>query len=114
MYCDAIGHDLPAETQQRYTGVKWIYLRQDLRSAFFYWKRGELSFREWISSLRGRKFFAVLSWRDPIPFLADLWRAMRKEFRKRLRQRAGDVTSRDARHETSLEHNRQVQPRDQN
>jgi len=84
MYCDAIGKDLPDARQQRYTGVKWIYLRQDLRSAYHYWKRGELSFREWLSTLSGKKFFALLSWRDPIPFFADIWSAIRKGANRRL------------------------------
>lgn len=85
MYCDAVGLPLPSNRTQRYTGVKWIYLRRDLQSAFYYWRRGELSLKEWWRSLRGRKGYAVLSREDWRPFMADLqeaagksWRAMRK------------------------------------
>jgi len=78
MYCDAVGAPLPAAVEQRFTGIKWIYLRQDLRSACFYWRRGELTIREWLRSIRGKKVFAVFSWRDPVPFIADLVGAMRK------------------------------------
>jgi predicted ATP-grasp superfamily ATP-dependent carboligase len=76
MYCDAMGLPLPQERTQRYSGAKWVYLRHDLQSASVYWRRGELSLREWARSLRGRKAFAMLSRSDPAPFLADLWRAI--------------------------------------
>ncbi|MFQ5708103.1 MAG: carboxylate--amine ligase [bacterium] len=72
MYCDQIGWPLPPNREQKYLGVKWIYLRQDLQSAFFYWRRGELTLRHWWRSLRGRKTYAVLSWADPLPFLEDV------------------------------------------
>jgi predicted ATP-grasp superfamily ATP-dependent carboligase len=75
MYCDAMGLPLPREATQRYSGAKWVYLRHDLQSAFVYWRRGELSLRDWIRSLQGRKAYAMLSRSDPAPFLADLWRA---------------------------------------
>lgn len=90
MYCDAVQKALPSANEQQFTGVKWIYLRQDLRSAFHYWRRGELSFGDWVRSLRGRKVFAVASWRDPKPFVADLIVAMRKsrEARRKGRKRS--------------------------
>jgi predicted ATP-grasp superfamily ATP-dependent carboligase len=75
MYCDLIGRPLPANRRQNYSGVKWIYWRRDLQSAFYYWRRGDLTFKEWWRSWRGRKGYAVFSWRDPAPFWHDLWRA---------------------------------------
>ncbi len=72
MYCDTLGLPLPTGLVQRYGGVKWIHWRQDLRSAFYYWRRGELSLGEWARSWRGKKVSAVFSWSDPRPFLADL------------------------------------------
>lgn len=74
-YCDAIGRPLPANIKQTYQGVKWIYLRRDLQSAWYYWRRGDLTLREWWRSWRGRKVYAVFSWRDPAPFWNDLLRA---------------------------------------
>jgi D-aspartate ligase len=74
MYCDAIGWPLPANLEQEYTGVKWIYLRRDFQSALYYWRRGELSLKDWWRSVRGRKAYALFSWTDPGPFLADLLR----------------------------------------
>lgn len=74
MYCDVLGLPLPADLTQRYVGAKWIYLGRDLRSALHYWRRGELSFRGWLESLRGPKVDAVFSWRDPLPFCFDVGR----------------------------------------
>ena len=53
-------------------GMKWVYWRNDVRSAFYYWRKGELTIRDWLRSLRGRKTCAVWSWSDPVPFFADL------------------------------------------
>ena len=72
MYCETLQLPLPAGLEQRYGGAKWIYWRQDIRSAFHYYRRGELSLREWAASWRGRKASAVFSWSDPWPALADI------------------------------------------
>lgn len=93
MYCDALGLPLPPSRQQRYQGVKWINIRQDLRSALYYWRKGELSFRQWLQSVRGKKCYAIFSWSDPRPFWGDLARSAqlfinRSERRKRDPQRA--------------------------
>ncbi len=78
MYCHTLGLPLPNGLVQRYGGAKWIYWRQDVRSAFYYWRRGELTLREWARSWRGKKVCAVFSWSDPRPFLADLARVARR------------------------------------
>ena len=77
MYCDAAGLPLPESRVQRYGTVKWIHLRRDLQSAIVTWRRGDLRLTDWIRSMRGRKAYAVASWRDPLPFLFDLFEAMR-------------------------------------
>jgi len=74
-YCDLLGRPLPAQRTQIYRGVKWIYLRRDAQSAFHYWRRGELTLKDWWRSVRGRKGYAVFSWSDPLPFWSDLFRA---------------------------------------
>ena len=76
MYCDILGLPLPDDLAQRFVGAKWIYLGRDLRSALHYWRRGELSARGWIESLRGPKIDAVFSWRDPLPFCFDVGRVL--------------------------------------
>lgn len=77
MYCDAVGRPLPENREQTYKGVKWIYWRRDLQSALYYWRRNELTLKEWWQSWRGRKGYAVFSWRDPVPFWSDLYRVLR-------------------------------------
>ncbi len=77
MYCDALGLPLPPNRRQTYTGVKWIHLRRDLQAALHHWRQGELTPGEWRHSVRGKKTFALFSWRDPLPFLLDLTRGVR-------------------------------------
>ena len=81
MYCDAIGWPLPANREQKYTGVKWIHIRRDTQSALYYWRRGELTLKEWWQSVRGRKGYALFSWTDPGPFVGDLVRVVRSYLR---------------------------------
>lgn len=76
MYCDLVGTALPEARTQTYGNAKWIYLRRDLQAAFRAWRRGELSAREWLTSIRGPKTYAVFSLRDPLPFLLDCRRAI--------------------------------------
>jgi predicted ATP-grasp superfamily ATP-dependent carboligase len=80
MYCDALGLPLPMNREQKYTGVKWIYWRRDLQSALYRWWHGELTLTEWRQSWRGRKAYAVFSWRDPLPFLMDIVTTARRWF----------------------------------
>jgi D-aspartate ligase len=51
-------------------GVKWMILHRDLESARHYLARGQLTAREWLTSLRGTEVLAVWNWRDPAPFLS--------------------------------------------
>lgn len=92
-YCDAVGLPLPESREQRYTGAKWIYWRADIQSAWWHWRRGQLSVRDWRRSIRGRRTDAVLSWRDPAPFVFDVWRTARLLARSP-RELAGDGATR--------------------
>jgi predicted ATP-grasp superfamily ATP-dependent carboligase len=73
-YCEAVGRPLSPGLEQRYGNTKWIYWRLDLQSAFHYWRKGELTLRDWRRSWRGLTFDAVFGWSDAAPFWADLWR----------------------------------------
>jgi len=77
MYCDLAGLPLPASLQQRYTGARCLDLRHDLQSAWWYWRRGELTLAGWWRSLRGVRAHAVWSWSDPGPMIWDTWCALR-------------------------------------
>lgn len=76
-YCDAVGYPLPPNLEQQYGNAKWIYWRRDFQAALYYWRRGDLSLKEWWRSWRGKKWSAVFSWTDPVPFFADLIRVAR-------------------------------------
>ena len=76
MYCDAVGWPLPPGLKQEYGNAKWIYWRRDFQAALFYWRRGDISLRDWLHSWRGKKKFAVFSWTDPVPFFADIIRVL--------------------------------------
>ena len=76
-YCDVLNLPLPANREQKYKGTKWIYLQHDIPSALYYWKRGELTFAKWWQSVRGAKWDAVFSWKDPAPFLYSISKVSR-------------------------------------
>ncbi len=78
-YCDAAGLPPPENRTQQYNGATWIYWQRDLKSAFLYWRRGELTLKEWRQSLRGKKRCAIFSRSDPAPFWLDLAASIRKK-----------------------------------
>jgi predicted ATP-grasp superfamily ATP-dependent carboligase len=88
MYCDLAGLPLPQRRTQTYGRAKWIYLRHDLQAAFVAWKRGELGLRDWWSSMRGPKAYAVFSTSDPVPFVFDTLNALRQAVQRLLPTRA--------------------------
>ena len=80
MYCDIFGLPLPKDVEQKYNDVKWIQIRTDLMSAFYYWKNGELTIKDWYKSIKGKKFYAVYSLKDPLPFIAEIGTAFKVIF----------------------------------
>jgi len=70
MYCDASGLPLPPDREQRFKGTKWISFHRDLQASWKYYRDRKLSITEWIKSLYGVNSFAVLSIRDPMPFIS--------------------------------------------
>jgi D-aspartate ligase len=53
-------------------GVKWIRLTTDVPTAAVELVRGRMKFNEYLDSFKGKKQFAVMSFRDPLPFFAEL------------------------------------------
>ncbi len=113
MYCDQAGLPLPENRTQKFRGVKWMCVLEDLRSARIYWQRGELTFWDWWRSVRGKKTYADFSWSDPMPFVADVKRRVAYKLRRlgqklmqhvtpkewpslTIRERLGAVTSKQA------------------
>jgi D-aspartate ligase len=87
MYCDALGWPLPPNREQKYTGVKWIHTLRDIQSALYYARRGQITFREWWQSIRGRKSDALFCWTDPVPFLTAVAKAIPTYLSRRERGR---------------------------
>ena len=77
MYCDALDLPLPSHREQKYGHTKWIYFGRDFLSALHDYRKGQLTLVDWLRSLRGIKVDAVFAWNDPIPFIADMMRAVR-------------------------------------
>ena len=72
-YWDALGGPIPTPRPTR-PGVKWIVLERELRAALEYRRRGELTLRRWVRSLRGPKVFGYWTWDDPRPAVVRLLR----------------------------------------
>lgn len=81
-YCDLLGLPLPEGREQQYTGAKWIYLRWDIQASLVAAFRGELTPAQWWRSVRGPKFYAAWSWRDPLPFFLDLVAPVTRRLRR--------------------------------
>lgn len=90
MYCDLTGQPLPPNRTQDYgKQVKWVHLRRDLQSALHYLRRGDITVGQWLSSMKGRKYYADFSWRDPRPFFSDVYRTAKLLLSSEERKRRG-------------------------
>jgi len=70
-YANAIGEQVNAGSAR--DGVKWVRLVTDVPTAASEILGGRLPVRQYLASLLGDVEFAVLSPRDPLPFVADLF-----------------------------------------
>jgi predicted ATP-grasp superfamily ATP-dependent carboligase len=70
LYQDMIGEITQANGFRK--GIKWIRLTTDIPTATKEILKGNLRISDYVSSLRGRKHFAVLCVNDPVPFIAEL------------------------------------------
>jgi predicted ATP-grasp superfamily ATP-dependent carboligase len=86
-YCDALGWALPENRTQKYGNAKWIYLRRDFQSALYHRSQGNLTFKSWLQSIKGKKRYALFSWTDPGPFIGDLTRSVRLFFTREEREK---------------------------
>lgn len=51
-------------------GAKWIWLTQDIWSAKELHDKGLLSYKEWLNSIKGKRYHAIFSVDDPRPFIS--------------------------------------------
>jgi D-aspartate ligase len=70
-YLDAIGRDIKYSEDYE-AGIKWVFLRDDLRSAIRMMLNGDLTLREWLSSLSGKKDYESYAKDDLRPFIMSL------------------------------------------
>lgn len=68
-YCDIL--KLPTDSSMTYReNIVWIDWQRDIRAAIEYWKKGEITFFEWLQSIRGEKMSAIYSIKDWKPGIA--------------------------------------------
>lgn len=92
-YMDAIGENVE-KTISKKEGVKWLYMFYDLMSSFESISKHELSFIEYINSLRGEKEYAIFAWNDPLPFFVSLFNLSSAVLRYSLRRSISYLKSR--------------------
>ncbi|MGD8506733.1 MAG: hypothetical protein PVF15_08745 [Candidatus Bathyarchaeota archaeon] len=72
-YLEAIGKDVKS-VQKYETGINLIYFTEDLKWLLATFVQGKPSFREWLSSIIGKKDWVVLAKDDPNPFIMNIER----------------------------------------
>jgi predicted ATP-grasp superfamily ATP-dependent carboligase len=72
-YADAIGQEVVTGPLRK--GVKWVRLVTDIPTVVPEILSGRLTMRQYLASMSGDMGFAVLSFSDPLPFIADLFLA---------------------------------------
>jgi predicted ATP-grasp superfamily ATP-dependent carboligase len=70
LYQDMIGEkiEIPPSLRQ----VKWIRLTTDIPTVFLEIAKGRMKLWNYVASMKGKKQDAVLSLKDPVPFLAEI------------------------------------------
>jgi D-aspartate ligase len=88
-YRDALGDPFLAPRQ--IDGPRWILTFTDLFASRMDIARGDLSFADWVTSLRGTKIDGLLTWRDPRPGAAHACRMVQRAIRGRTGRRGRQV-----------------------
>lgn len=70
LYQDMLGEEIKIPVS--YNNTKWVRLITDIPTAFNEIMKGNMKMRDYIASMKGKKTDAVLSLRDPLPFLAEI------------------------------------------
>ena len=91
-YLDTIGEDVEVNISKK-EGIKGVYMFNDIISAFESMSKGEISFIEYINSLRGEKEYAIFAWDDLIPFFVSLFNLNSAVLRYSLRHSISYVKS---------------------
>ncbi|MDL1974755.1 MAG: ATP-grasp domain-containing protein [Deltaproteobacteria bacterium] len=70
LYLDMIGKKI--EIQLPSNHVKWVRLLTDIPTVFLEIVKGNMKIGDYLSSMKGKKEFAVFSLNDPLPFLTEI------------------------------------------
>ena len=87
-YCDAQGLPVPAQREYR-EGVLWVDLQRDVRAFLIYRQRQQLSFGQWLRSLRGEKDWATYRRDDWKPAAISTMRLLQRPWSSIKRRAAG-------------------------
>jgi len=71
IYKDMTGREMTEEISTK-RGVKWVHIITDFAVFIKCFFKGEMKIKEYFSSLRGEKEYAVFSLDDPLPFIAEV------------------------------------------
>lgn len=74
-YLDAIGRDLEYSEDYK-TGVKLMFVTDDIRASLAMFMKGDMGIRRWISSLLGETDYTPYARDDALPFIKDLSRTI--------------------------------------
>jgi D-aspartate ligase len=94
MYLDMIGQPVPSVIPQ--DGRKWVLEAGELLS-FRHYRRGGMSWRDWLAAMRGVREGATFALRDPAPFVAAMRIVARDTLGARSRRHRPGWTARLAR-----------------
>jgi D-aspartate ligase len=67
-----ITHQNPQPNFNFKTGIKWVNVYLDFGSFLNYRRIGKISFKEWVTSLKGKKIYSIFTWDDLLPVCYDL------------------------------------------
>jgi D-aspartate ligase len=70
LYKDMIGESTTVQRPSK--NVKWVRLTTDLPIVILEMMKGNMKIRDYVSSMRGKKEFAVFAHDDPFPFFAEI------------------------------------------
>jgi predicted ATP-grasp superfamily ATP-dependent carboligase len=77
LYRDALGEEIQ-QIEKFKENIKWIHIYTDLLATYMEMKNGDFVLKKYLQSVKGKKDFAVLSLRDPFPFIVETFLSLIK------------------------------------
>jgi predicted ATP-grasp superfamily ATP-dependent carboligase len=71
---------------EEFPHIKWIHFWQDLYVSFLETLRGNLNFKQYLATFKGKLEYAVASWDDPLPFMFEPWLYCISSIKKMIRK----------------------------